>query len=404
MPLTNTRVSTSKPLKKPYKLADSGGMYLLVTPTGSKYWRLKYRLHGKEKTFALGVYPDVSLKQAREDRDAAKKIIKGGNDPIAKRRAEKQQQKIDGENTFESIAKEWLEQQKGSWTSRHADDVIGSLEKDIFPEFGYKPIRDVQPLEILTAVRKIEKRGALDIASRVLQRVRSVFRYAVQTERITINPATELTGVLKTRKVKHQPALKAEDLPEFLNKLEHYNGEPITQYALKFLLLTFVRPGELRFAKWSEINIDDELWRIPAERMKMRSEHLVPLSKQALAVLKDLKSLTGHRELLFPSRNGQGKPMSENTMTYALYRLGYHSRAVPHGFRSTASTILNEQGWRSDIIERQLAHKERNEVRAAYHRSEYLPDRKKMMQHWADYLADLEKGMNVIKRKSKKKR
>jgi len=396
MPLTNTRISTSKPLKKPYKLADGGGLYLLITPTSSKYWRLKYRLHGKEKTLALGVYPEVSLKQAREARDEAKKLIKQGNDPVVKRKEEKQQRVIDGTNTFEAIAREWHEHQKGLWTAGHATDVLSSLEKEIFPEFGYKPIREVQPLEILTAIRKIEKRGALDIAGRVLQRVRAVFRYAVQTGKLIINPATELTGVLKARKVRHQPALKAEDLPEFLNKLDNYDGEPITVYALKFLILTFVRPGELRFAKWNEIDLAGKLWRIPAERMKMRAEHLVPLSKQALAVLEDLKPLTGHRELLFPSRNGQGKPMSENTIIYALYRMGYHSRATGHGFRATASTILNEQGWRPDVIERQLAHKERNEVRAAYHRSEYLPDRKKMMQWWADYLDKLHHSNNVI--------
>ncbi len=396
MPLTNTGIQTAKPQNKAFKLADSGGMYLLVSPTGSKYWRLKYRLHSKEKTLALGVYPDMSLKQAREARDVAKKLIKGGNDPVAQRREEKQQRIIDGVNTFETAAREWHEQQKGSWTVGHATDVMSSLEKEIFPEFGYKPIRDIQPLEILTSIRKVEKRGALDIASRVLQRVRAVFRYAVQTEKIKTNPATELTGVLKTRKVRHQPALKAEDLPIFLTKLDEYAGDPVTIHALKFLILTFVRPGELRFAKWQEINLDEKLWRIPAERMKMRAEHLVPLSEQAMAVLDSLKPLSGTRELLFPNRNGEGKAMSENTITYALYRMGYHSRATAHGFRATASTILNEQGWRPDIIERQLAHKERNEVRAAYHRSEYLADRKKMMQAWADYLDSLRSNANVV--------
>jgi integrase len=396
MPLTNVQISKGKPRKTPYKLTDSGGMYLLINPNGSKYWRLKYRFHGKEKTLALGVYPEVSLAQARENRDTAKKQIKAGVDPVVKRREEKHLALLSAENTFEAVTREWYEQKREQWTPHHATEVINTLIRDVFPAIGNKPITDIAPKEVLAIVRKVEKRGALDVASRILQRTGSVFRYAVQTGRIEINPATELRGVIKQRKVKHKPALKADELPEFLRKLDNYDGDQVTILALKLLALTFVRPGELRGARWEEFDLDNAQWQIPAERMKMRHEHIVPLSRQALAILDQLKTLTGNSELLFPSRNGEGKLMSENTLTYALYRMGYHSRATAHGFRATASTILNEQGWRPDVIERQLAHAEKNKVRAAYHRSEYLQDRKKMMQAWADYLDSLRSGDNVV--------
>ncbi len=397
MPLTNTRISTCKAKKQPYKLTDSGGMYLLVHPNGSKYWRLKYRLHGKEKTLALGVYPDVSLAQARADRDTAKKEIKTGIDPVVKRREEKHLAILSAENTFEAVAREWHEQKREQWTPDHAGSVIKSLEDDAFPSaLGTKPMNEITAKDVLAVIRKVEKRGALETASRVLQRVASVFRYAVQTGRIEINPATEMKGVLKTRKVEHRPALKATELPAFLTKLDNYSGETVTLHALRLLLLTFVRPGELRGARWNEFDLDNAQWRIPAERMKMRHEHIVPLSKQVIDILNSLKPLTGNSELLFPNRNDKSKPISENTLLYAMYRLGYHRTATAHGFRATASTILNEQGWRPDVIERQLAHAERNQVRAAYHRSEYLPDRKKMMQHWADYLDGLRSGADVV--------
>ena len=325
-----------------------------------------------------------------------KKEIKAGNDTVVKRREEKHLALLSAENTFEAVTREWHEQKREQWTPHHATEVINTLMRDVFPAIGNKPITDIAPKEVLAIVRKVEKRGALDVASRILQRTGSVFRYAVQTGRIVINPATELRGVIKQRKVKHKPALKADELPEFLRKLDNYDGDQVTILALTLLALTFVRPGELRGARWEEFDLDNSQWQIPAERMKMRHEHIVPLSRQALAILDQLKTLTGNSELLFPSRNGEGKLMSENTLTYALYRMGYHSRATAHGFRATASTILNEQGWRPDVIERQLAHAERNKVRAAYHRSEYLADRKKMMQSWADYLDSLRSGANIV--------
>ncbi|MBI4006144.1 MAG: tyrosine-type recombinase/integrase [Gammaproteobacteria bacterium] len=396
MTLTNTHIIKSRPLKRPYKLSDAGGMYLLVTPSGAKYWRLKYRIHGKEKTMALGVYPRVSLAQARDERDMAKKKIRVGIDPVAERKEKKRLKEIESANTFETVAQEWIEQQRRQWTPDHAQRVMESLEHEVFPAIGKKPITDITAQEVLAVVRKVERRGALDVASRVLQRTGSVFRYAVQTGRIEINPATELRGAIKTRKVRHQPALKAADLPIFLQSLDHYEGDPITILALRLLMLTFVRPGELRGARWTEFDMEKIEWRIPEARMKMRHEHIVPLSRQALQVLSELRPLTGHHELLFTSRNGEGKSISENTLTYAMYRMGYHSRATAHGFRATASTILNEQGWRPDVIERQLAHSEKNKVRAAYHRAEYLDDRRRMMQTWADYLDSMRSGANVV--------
>jgi len=396
MPLTNVHINKSKRKNKPYKLSDAGGMYLLIHPNGSKYWRLKYRLHGKEKTYALGVYPDVSLAEARELREQAKKEIKAGNDPVMKRREQKHHALLQSKNTFEVVVNEWHEQQRNKWTPDHAERVIKSLENDAYPLLRNKPVTDITAKDVLAVIRKIEKRGALEVASRVLQRITALFRYAVQTGRIEINPASELRGVLKTHKVEHRPALSAKEMPDFLKKLDNYKGDAITMYALKLLVLTFVRPGEIRGAAWNEFDLDKAEWRIPAERTKMRHEHIVPLSKQAISIIEGLKTLTGNNTLLFPNRNREGKPISENTLLYAMYRLGYHRTATAHGFRATASTILNEQGWKPDVIERQLAHAERNKIRAAYHRSEYLAERKKMMQSWADYLDSLCKGSNIV--------
>lgn len=395
MALTNIQINKAKPRNKPYKLSDAGGMYILIHPNGSKYWRLKYRLHGKEKAFALGVYPNIPLVEARELREKVKKEIKAGVDPVRKRREQKYHALLESKNIFEALVKEWHEQQRNIWSLKHAERVIKSLEDDAFPLLGSKPITNITAKDVIAVVRKIEKRGSLETAARVLQRITAVLRYAVQTGRLEHNPATELRGVLKTRKVVHRPALTAKQLPDFLKKLDNYEGDPITVHALKLLMLTFVRPGEMRGAAWSEFDMHKAEWRIPAERMKMRHEHIVPLSKQALLILNELKILTGNRELLFPNRNGEGKPISENTLLFAMYRMGYHRTATAHGFRATASTILNEQGWRQDVIERQLAHAERNKVRAAYNRSEYLAERKKMMQSWADYLDSNKEGGNI---------
>jgi len=401
--LTDTRIKGCKPKNKPYRLFDGGGLYLEVHPNKSKYWRLKYRFAGKERLYAIGSYPDKSLAGARADADAARKLVKAGIDPVAYRKTLKIETQEAATNTFERLALEWIDHQGGRWKEGHKSDVLKSLENDVFPSIGHRPITEIKPPELLAVIRSIEKRGALEIAGKVLQRCSAVFRYAIQIGRCTYNPAGEMKGALKAKKVKHRAALTDDDLPDFLQAVERYNGDMQTINALKLLMLTIVRTGELRGAQWSEIDFDNATWRVPAERMKMKTEHLVPLSSQAVAVLREQHKLTGQYPLVFPSRSNVTKPMSENTILFALYRMGYRSRATGHGFRATASTILNEQGWKPDVIERQLAHIERNKVRAAYHRSEYLTERKKMMQHWADYLDSMRSGANVINIKSRNK-
>jgi len=397
MALTAIQAQKAQCKEKDYKLFDGRGLHLLIKTNGSKYWRLKYRFAGKEKLLALGVYPEVDLKKARALTDDARALLRDQEDPGEVRKLKKIQKQIAATNSFKSVALEWWEHQKGRWSEVHARRTLKSLEKEVFPYLGNKPISEILPPEVLQVVRRVESRDALDVAGRTLQRCSAVFRYAVQTGKSTYNPASELSGTLKARKVKHRASLSRSDLPEFLCKLSNYQGNPVTILALRYLVLTFVRPGELRGAQWSEIDWENKVWRIPGERMKMGADHLVPLSRQALGVLKELHPLTGSHELIFPGERTWKKPISENTMTYALYRMGYHSKATPHGFRATASSILNEEGFNPDAIERQLSHAEKNEVRGAYsHMAEYLKDRAKMMQWWADFLNRQETGANVV--------
>lgn len=392
MALTDLAIRKAKGKEKQYKLADSGGLYLLVKPDTSKYWRLKYRHAGREKLLALGVYPGVTLAAAREARDVAKKLIKQGLDPVATRKQERRAAQLATANTFEVLARDWIAKQGRRWVPSHTERVRESLEADIFPGLGTRPITAITAPDLLLCLRKIEKRGSLETAQRVLQRCGSVFRFGIASGICLNNPAADLRGALEAPKRKNYAALLAADLPAFLSKLDTYEGRPETKLALRLLVLTWVRSGELRAADWSEFNFEAAEWRIPAERMKMRAPHVVPLSRQAISTLRQLQAVTGSTGLLFPQLSHPSRCMSENTMLYALYRLGYHSRTTAHGFRATASTILNEMGWNADAIERQLAHAERNKVRAAYHRSEYLPERRKMMQAWADYLSGLYTG------------
>lgn len=401
MPLTDLAIKAAKPKEKPHKLADAGGLYLEVFPNGSRYWRLKYRHAGKEKRLALGVYPAVTLTEARKKREAAKKLLGTGEDPAASmtKREKTRAARLKSENSFEAVAREWWGHKKGQWAEDHAKRILISLEQDAFPTLGHRTITEISPPEVLDVVRAVERRGALDVASRIQQRIKAVFRYAIQTGRASFNPSAELAGVLMTRKVQHREALSREALPAFVRKLEAYPGTPEVKQALKLLMLTFVRPGELRGARWEEFDLDAKLWRIPGERMKMKAPHLVPLSRQALDVLETLRPLTGRYALVFPGANDRERPISENTLNDAIRkRLGFS--ATSHGFRATASTILNEDGFRPDAIERQLAHVEGNKVRAAYHRSEYMEERTKMMQAWADYL-DALKVENVVPFKAK---
>jgi integrase len=401
MALTNTAVKGAKPRDKQWKLSDGGGLHLLIHPNGSKYWRLKFRYAGKEKVLALGIYPEISLAKARLLQSEAKTLLHNGTDPSLVRKQQKRTGRINAENTFEAIALDWFEQQKGLWSKGHADRVLISLEQDAFPYIGYRPIAELTPPDILEVIRKVESRDALDVAGRILQRCSAICRYAVQTGRAQMNPASELKGVLKTRKVKHRPAVTRAELPEFLRQISSYDGHAITRFALKLLNLTFVRPAELRFSKWKEFEIEKKIWRVPGERfdiegnqvpgMKMGAEHLVPLSRQALELLEEIRLFSGQGELVFPGERSRKKPISENTMLYALYRMGYKGRATAHGFRTTASSILNEEGFNPDAVERQLSHVERNQVRGAYtHHAKYLKERTTMMQWWGDYLERIE--------------
>lgn len=397
MPLTDISCKAAKPSDKPRKMADTNGLYLEIMPSGSKYWRLKYRFAGKEKRLAIGVYPEVSLSEARNKREKARKLLAENIDPSQAKKEDKRQTILKCENTFEAIAREWHENQKPGWTERHAHYVIRRLEADIFAPLSMRPIAEITAPELLSTIRLIEKRGAIDLAHRALQTCGQIFRYAIVTGRAERDVSADLRGALKTKKATHHAAMEASELPEFLENLDKYDGHPQTKLALKLLLLTFVRTTELRAAQWTEINLEAAEWRIPPERMKMRQLHIVPLSKQSIGVLEELKKINGHSPFVFPNNANPQKCMSENTILFALYRMGYHSRATGHGFRSTASTILNEKGFRSDVIERQLAHSERNKVRASYNHAEYLPDRRKMMQHWGDYLEAAANGeSNVI--------
>ncbi len=395
MALNNTRIKALRPRSKLYRVADSDGLALEVSTTGAKHWRYRYRYDGKASMLALGTYPDVSLAQARKARDQARAQLDAGINPAeARREAERKEREARG-NSFAAVADEWLERMAGSWTEHHAADVRRSLEAEALPAFGSRPVASITPPEIIECLRTIEKRGAIEVAHRTAQRIAAVFRYAVQTRRATVNPAADLRGVLKTRKVEHLRAMPRDELPGFLEKLEAYDGAPATRIGLRLITLMFVRTGELRGARWNEVDFDAAEWRIPAERMKMREAHIVPLSRQAIASLRELEAITGGAPLLFPGRSSLSKPVSANTFLFALYRLGYHNRATVHGFRALASTILNEQGWPPDVIERQLAHAERNKVRAAYNRAQYMEQRRKMMQHWADYLDGLRTADNV---------
>lgn len=385
MKLTDAKLRT---LSSPGKHFDGGGLYLEITAPGGRYWRMKYRFAGKEKRLAFGVYPTVSLKEARERRDGARQALDRGEDPGEQRKAAKAKAAHEAINTFDAVARDWLAHQAGRWESITLQRTQASLEADIFPTLGNRPMASITARDVMHAVKKIEARGASEMATRVLQRIKAAFRYAVTHERIESNPMLDLvpSEILKPRKVRHRPALANRDLPQFFAKLASYDGDPHTLHALRLLMLTAVRPGEVRGARWSEFDLGASLWRIPAARMKMRAEHLVPLSKQAIAVVKAMQQFSGDRELTFPSPFYPSKPLSENTLNSALARMGYKGEATAHGFRSLFSTVANEAGWNPDVIERQLAHVERNQVRAAYNRSSYIQDRVKLMQWWADYL------------------
>jgi integrase len=385
--LTDIAIKSTKAGSSIKKLSDGNGLVLLVYPNGSKYWVYRYRYLGKEKSLSLGIYPQVTLAQARLKLADARKVVADGHDPSEARKASKRQAIVSAENSFEVIAREWIAAKSNAWTARYTEFLIKRLENDLFPQLGSRPIKDITAPELLSVVRVIEKRGALELANRAIQYCGQVFMYGIVTGRADRNPAGDLKGALKTHVKKNFAHLKAIELPEFLEKLRAYDGHLQTRLAVTLLMLTFVRTTELRGATWNEIDLDKGEWHIAAERMKMRRGHIVPLSRQAVSAFRELQRLNGHGKYVFPNLYKPIKHMSENAVLYALYRMGYHSRTTGHGFRHTASTILNESGlFKWDAIERQLAHVQGNKVRGVYNHAEYLPERRKMMQWWADYL------------------
>lgn len=394
MKLTDAKLRN---LTQPGKYFDGGGLYLELTKAGGRYWRLKYRHGGKEKRLAFGVYPAVSLKDARDYAAAAFKAIQAGVDPGELRKAAKVKATHETINTLEAVAADWMKHQASRWEPVTLSRIRASLATDIFTVLGSRPLASIKPGEVMAAVKKIESRGASDQAGRVLQRVKAIYRWAVTHERIESNPMLDLvpSEILKPREVQHRAALAERELPAFLAKLAAYEGDTHTVQALRLLMLTATRPGEVRGARWVEFDLDAALWIIPAERMKMRHEHRVPLARQALEVLCTMQALSGERELVFPSPVYPSRSLSENTFNSAMARMGYKYQATAHGFRALFSTVANENAWNPDVIERQLAHEERNKVRAAYHRSTYTADRAKLMQWWADYL-DSRKAGNVV--------
>ncbi|ESQ85501.1 hypothetical protein AEAC466_04180 [Asticcacaulis sp. AC466] len=380
MPLTDLACRRLKPDDRPYKKSDEKGLYLLIQPTGSKLWRMAYRFSGKQKTLAFGVYPDVSLEDARARRDQARATLKAGVDPgtVSPMPAVTTRTPL-----FREMALRWQSNMVARWKPDHQIRVAQRFEDDVFPAIGGKPLDQIQATELVGVVRAVEKRGALDAARRINQNINRVFRLAVAEGYIAANPATYVVDVLKPKpRVEHRKMFKPSDLPEFFARLSRYDGDPLTPLALEFVLRTFVRTIEVRFATWPEI--EGDLWRIPPERMKMNREHLVPLPPQVQALLGRMRAHGKGSNLLAPGIDG---PMSENTLLFALYRMGYHRRATVHGMRRTASTILNESGlWNEDWVEMQLAHNDGDDVRAAYNSAEYLTQRIAMMRWWNDYL------------------
>lgn len=398
MAMTDIQIRQLKPREKQYKKSAGNNLYLIVTPKGSKRWRVRYRIAGKQYELSVGVYPRVSLKEAGQRRDELLKKVAKDVDPGAERRADKLKRHATSDNSFEAIGREWFDKFSPDWSSSHRSRSQNRLEKDVYPWLGKKPINSITPVELLMVLRDIEGRGAVDTAHRVKQLCGQIFRYAVATGRAERDPSQDLKGALPRTKTKHFASItEPKAIGELLRAISGYNGNAEVRTALKIAPYVFVRPGELRHAEWSEFDFEKSEWRIPAEKMKMGVQHIVPLSEQVVTLLKELKPLTGYDKYLFPSNRTKARPISENTLNAALRRLGYSKdEMTSHGFRSMASTLLNEQGWNHDAIERQLAHAEKNGVRASYNYAEYLPVRKEMMQSWADYLDSLAAGGKVI--------
>lgn len=380
------QIRRAKPEAKAYTLGDGQGLSLLIEPNGSKSWRFRYRYAGKPKMISLGVYPTITLADARSRRDDARKLVAEGKNPSEVRKEQKIALQTESESAFEKIATEWHQMKSTKWSAGYASDIMEAFQNDIFPYVGTRPIGEIKPLELLNVLRKIEKRGALEKMRKVRQRCSEVFRYAIATGRAEFNPAADLSSALEVHQSNHFPFLKADELPDFLRALDSYTGSRLVQIATKLLMITGVRTIELRAALWSEFDLGNAIWEIPAERMKMRRSHLVPLSTQALDLLNELNMMTGNYRYVFPGRNDPNKPMSEASINQVIKRIGYSRRITGHGFRHTFSTILHEQGYESSWIEIQLAHVDKNRIRGTYNHALYLEKRMSMMQYYSDII------------------
>lgn len=390
VPLSEAKVRTAKPKKSPQKFFDGGGLFLLVTPSGGKLWNLKYRFNGKEKKLSLGSYPEISLAEARLRREEARTLLANEVDPGEVKKAQEAADNAEAD-TFEVIAREWHSRFAPTWAKSHAGKIIRRFELYVFPWIGPKEITSISAKEMLEVLRRVEEKGILETAHRIQQSCGRVFRYAIATGRAERDPTGDLRGALPPANTKHMASIiDPKEIGGLLRAIDGYNGSIVTRCALRLAPLVFVRPGELRHAEWTEVDFGAKEWRIPAEKMKSRFQHIVPLSNQSVGVLEEILPLTGKGKYVFPSPRTGNRPMSDNAVLAALRRMGYEKHEMSgHGFRSMASTLLNEQGWNRDAIERQLAHTEKNSVRASYNFAEYLPERRKMMQSWADYLDSL---------------
>lgn len=399
MSLTALAIKNARPKATAYKLTDEKSLFLLVMPNGAKYWRMRYRYLGKQKTLSFGVWPEVSLADAREKRDAARKQIAEGLDPAAEKKLKRIRAQIDSNNTFKSVAEEWVLKCEREERAKRTLEKIRWLLDMAYPLIGARPINDIEVQEVLVVLRKLEATGRYESARRMRSVISRVFRYGIATARCRRDVAADLRGAIVVPKTKHYAAITTpKEAGELLRSIEECSGQAITRFALRMTPHVFVRPGELRRAEWTEFDFERSVWSIPAEKMKMRWPHKVPLSRQVLAILEEVRPLTGHSPYVFPAFHTWKRPMSENTITFALRRMGYgQDQMTAHGFRAMAATLLNEMGiWNPDAIERQLAHMEHNGVRRAYARGQYWDERVEMMQHWSDYLDTLRDGGKVV--------
>ncbi len=391
--LTDTKVRNAKPSEKPYKLQDGQGLYLDVRPSGAKIWRYRYwKSDGKDGLYTIGEYPDVSLSDARKEREWAREQVKQGLNPTEAKKIERLARMDENANTFESVAREWIADNKKHWSERYAKQVEGNLEKDVFPTIGAFPIRMIKASHLLDIIKKVDGRGAGTIAVLIRQWSSQIFRWAIPNQKAESDPAASLDGALKRKPVRHNPPLSKDEIPVFIRKLDEYGGYLGTKISIRLMMLTFVRTQELRLAEWKEFDLDAAEWRVPAVRMKMAKHmkpgevHIVPLSRQAVAMLRELHTISGGRPYLFPNLRTPKSCMTATTINRVIERLGYLGQFSGHGFRTTASTMLHELGYRPEVIEKQLAHAERNKVKAAYNHAEYLAERREMMQAWADWI------------------